>query len=51
MKKLKQLDDLIKEKKRDEEERHCRIDRNKIDDAADIQWMKQLKENAKTYEN
>ena len=49
MKKLKQLDDLIEEKKQDKEERRCRIDGNKIDDAADIRWMKRLKENAKAY--
>ena len=40
MKKLKQLNDLIEEKKRDKEERRRRIGHNIINDAADIQWIK-----------
>ena len=51
MEKLKQLDDLIKEKKQDQEERRRQIDRKKIADENEHWWMKQFKENVRTYEN
>ena len=51
MEKLKQLNDLIEEKKQDREERWRQMERNKIADEKDNQWMKKLNENVKAHEN